>query len=235
MARATRNFFGVPDDRLRDRQRELDRDVAGAADAHQRLLAVLDAALDDGRLDVAVPSRLPGWTVGHVLTHLARNADSIRRVLQGAARGEPVDRYVGGVAGRDAEIEAGHARPAGEQVDDVRRSIWRLEQTWSDPAVWGARSREPSGSELAALDLPGLRRREVEVHAVDLGIGVEPAGWPAEFVRLELRAMEMRWNARRPMGMTGLPPAALAAPPAERLAWLFGRAELAGTEPANLM
>lgn len=235
MARVPRNFFGVPDRDDAGRQRQLDRDVAGAADSHQRLLATLDAALADGCLDVSGPSRLPGWTVGHVLTHVARNADSMTRVLRGGAGGAPVDRYVGGAAGRDAEIAAGYARPAGEQVDDVRRTIWRLEQTWSDPAVWAGRSREPSGFELAAVDLPGLRRREVEVHGVDLGIGVEPTDWPEEFVRLELRVMEMRWNARRPMGMTGLPPAALAAPPAERLAWLYGRAELPGTEPANIM
>ena len=38
--------------------------------------------------------------------------------------------------------------------------------------------------------------------------------------------MEMRWNARRPMGMTGLPQAALDAPPHERLAWLLGRTSI---------
>ena len=55
-------------------------------------------------------------------------------------------------------------------------------------------------------DLAFARWREVEVHRVDLGLGYEPEDWPAEYVRLELREMEMRWNARRPMGLTGLPP-----------------------------
>ncbi len=223
--------------RDRDRDRDLDRDVAGAAAAHQRLLATLDEALADSRLDAAGPSRLPDWTVGHVLTHLARNADSMVRVLEAASRGEVVDRYPGGTAGRNAEIEAGHARTATEQVDDVRRTIWRLEQAWAAAPyeAWEGRSREMSGSELAVRHLPAARRREVEVHLVDLGIGAEPAGWPEEFVRLELREMEMRWNARRPMGMTGLPPEALAAAPQDRLAWLYGRIDLPGLEPAGIM
>ncbi|MGI9031815.1 MAG: maleylpyruvate isomerase family mycothiol-dependent enzyme [Ilumatobacteraceae bacterium] len=217
--------------------RDLDRDVAGAAAAHQRLLTTLDEALADGRLDVARPSRLPDWTVGHVLTHLARNADSMVRVLEAAGRGEVVDRYPGGTAGRNAEIEAGHARPATEQVDDVRRTIWRLDQAWAAPPheAWEGRGREASGSELAVRYLPAARRREVEVHLVDLDIGAEPDGWPTEFVRLELREMEMRWNARRPMGITGLPPEALAAAPHDRLAWLYGRLSLPGLGPAGVM
>lgn len=217
--------------------RELDRDIAGAAAAHQRLLATLDETRAGGRLDATRPSRLPDWTVGHVLTHLARNADSIVRVLEAAGRGEVVDRYPGGTAGRDVEIEAGHLRPTTEQVDDVRRTIWRLEQAWAAAPyeAWEGRSREASGSELAVRHLPAARRREVEVHLVDLDIGAGHAGWPEEFVRLELREMEMRWNARRPMGMTGLPRQALAAAPHDRLAWLYGRIDLPGLEPAGIM
>jgi hypothetical protein len=38
----------------------------------------------------------------------------------------------------------------------------------------------------------------------------------------------MTWRATHPMGMTGLPQAALALPPAQRLAWLLGRVEVEG-------
>jgi len=31
--------------------------------------------------DVRAPSLLPGWTRGHVLSHIARNADGITRTL----------------------------------------------------------------------------------------------------------------------------------------------------------
>ncbi len=43
------------------------------------------------------PSLLPEWSDGHVLTHLARNADSVVRRMEGAARGELVDQYPGGL------------------------------------------------------------------------------------------------------------------------------------------
>ena len=65
------------------------------------------SGLDDAT--VARSSRLPRWTVGHVPTHLARNADAHVRMLEGAAAGEITDQYEGG-AGRSAEIEAGAGR-----------------------------------------------------------------------------------------------------------------------------
>ena len=214
--------------------RQLDRDVAGAASAHQGLLSMLDECLDAGTLDGAAPSRLPLWTVGHVLTHVARNADSIVRVLAAAERGEIIDRYEGGSARRNVEIDEGADRPADELVADVRATIWELEQTWSRQSRWDGRSREAPGREIPVTDLPFMRWREVEVHRADLGLGYGPADWPAEYVRQDLRRMEMRWNARRPMGMTGLPQAAIDAPPHERLAWLLGRTSIGDLEPAGV-
>ena len=46
------------------------------------------------------PSQLPGWSVGHTLTHLARNADSVVWRLGGAAKGERRDQYPGGLEQR---------------------------------------------------------------------------------------------------------------------------------------
>ena len=43
----------------------------------------------------------------------------------------------------------------------------------------------------------------------------------------------MRWNARRPMGLTGLPAEALRASPADRLAWLLDRGSIPGLGPAG--
>lgn len=214
--------------------RQLDRDVAGAAAAHQGLLAMLDECLGAGALDGAAPSRLPGWSIGHVLTHLARNADSMVRVFDAAERGEVIDRYEGGPARRNAEIDDGAGRPAAALVADVRSTIWRLEQTWSGQTRWDGRSREAPGNEVPIIELPFMRWREVEVHRADLGLGYESEDWPAEYVRQDLRLMEMRWNARRPMGMTGLPQASLDAPPHERLAWLLGRTSIGDLPPAGV-
>ena len=210
----------------------LQRHLAGATAAHRGLVAMLDA-LDD-RLDVSAPSRLPDWTIGHVLTHLARNADSNTRVLRAAERGEVVDRYDGGGPGRDAEIEAGFRRPPADQVADIRSSIERLEQQWSVQSHWDGRSRETSGREIPVSDLPFMRWREVEVHRADLGLGYEAEDWPSAYVREELVGLEMRWNARRPMGLTGLPEPARQQPPHIRLAWLLGRTTIEGLDPAGI-
>lgn len=215
-------------------ERRLERHLAGATAAHRGLLTMLDDVAAGGRLDVAAPSLLAGWTVGHVLTHLARNADSNTRVLLAAERGEVVDRYEGGGPGRDAEIEAGRRRPAPDQVADIRHSIDRLEQRWSGQAQWDGRSRETSEREIPVSELPFMRWREVEVHRADLGLGYGPADWPSGYVREELVTLEMRWNARRPMGLTGLPEQARQELPHVRLAWLLGRVTIDGLDPAGI-
>jgi len=183
-------------------------EIEGCRRSHARLLSRL-AGLDDAT--ARQPSLLPGWSVGHVLTHLARNGDSVVRRLEGAARGEVVDQYVGGPAGRAAEIEAGAGRPAGELVEDVATSAARLDQVagaFPDDA-WGRLTRDVSGEERPAATTLFSRWREVEVHHADLGLGYTPADWPPELV--------VRWL-----------PAELAvlgerADPTELLVWVLGR------------
>jgi maleylpyruvate isomerase len=192
-------------------------EIAACRAAHGRLLATV-AELDD---EVARrPSRLPGWTVGHVLTHVARNADGHRRRVEGALRGEDLVRYPDGMDGRNADIEAGAGRPAGELAADVAESARLLEEAWdrAEAAGW------PNGQFLGADTFPvtgtPLRRlREVEVHHVDLGLGYEPADWPGEYVDWEL-----------PRLLARLPERLDAAGARRVLAWLTGR----GPAPADL-
>ena len=56
--------------------------------------------------DVGAPSRLPGWTQGHVLTHIARNADGAVNLLTWARTGVVTPQYASWAA-READIEAG--------------------------------------------------------------------------------------------------------------------------------
>jgi maleylpyruvate isomerase len=211
--------------------RTLDDEIAGCAAAHQRLLADADGWLaDPAPPDVAAPSLLPGWTIGHVLSHLARNADSHRIVLEAACRGESANRYPGGRDQRNGDIDAGAPRPLAEQVADVRRTIWSLEQAWAvmTPEAWSVVGYSMDSTEVMS-ELPFRRWREVEVHHADLGLpGFTMEDWSPEYVRRELRLGEMAWDARQPMGLTGLPPAAKALPPVQRLAWLAGRLDVPG-------
>src|ERR1700733_1452752 len=88
--------------------------------------------------DARRPSLMAGWTMGHVLTHLARNADAMVRTLDGALRNEPTAMYPQGARGRDADIQAGAKRSMAEIVVDVRAAAQRLDDTWSTmtPTIW---------------------------------------------------------------------------------------------------
>jgi maleylpyruvate isomerase len=212
-----------------------ERDIGRVGEAHAALVAHLDAMTGTSGADSALPSLLPGWTRGHLLTHVARNADSFVRVLEAARRGESTTQYEGGVEGRNADIEAGSRRDWDTLVADVRASAWGLDEVFSTQDRWDLSMTNPAGEAVPHSELPGRRLREVVVHHADLGDdGYTPADWPSDYVREELRRMEMVYNARQPMGVTGLPDAALRSTPLERLCWLLGRGEIDGLEPAGV-
>jgi maleylpyruvate isomerase len=213
----------------------LQRDIGRVRDAHTALVDHLDAMAGRPDADPMLPSLLPGWTRGHVLTHIARNADSFVRVLEAARRGEVAAQYEGGVEGRNADIEAGSTREWDSLVSDVRSSAWRLDEVFATQDRWDLAMTNSAGEAVPHSDLPSRRLREVVVHHADVGDGAyTPADWPPDYVREELRRMEMVYSARQPMGVTGLPDAALRATPIERLCWLLGRGEIAGLEPAGV-
>jgi uncharacterized protein (TIGR03083 family) len=128
------------------------------------------------------PSLLPRWSRGHVLTHIARNADSLRNLLIWARTGVETPQYPNGEA-RDEAIEAGAGRPAVELVADVDTSanLLAAEATGLTMTNWAAEVRGMRGAPHPAWF--SLRRRlsEVEIHHVDLGMGYRPADWPAPF------------------------------------------------------
>ena len=84
-------------------------------------------------------------------------------------------------------------------------------------------------------DLVFIRWREVTVHHADLGLGYSWSDWDTEYVRLELARLNMLWASRKPMGMTDLPPQAMAVTPHQRVAWLLGRAEIKGLGAAEII
>ena len=205
----------------------------GMVRAHAALAALLDG-LDDAAM--RRPSLLANWSVGHVLTHIARNADGFRAVVEGAAVGEVRPMYPGGPTQRNGDIEAGAGRSAEAIADDVRSASAGLEAALAalDETGWAGEGSAPFGA-LPVDDVPHRRWREVEVHLSDLGVGPTWRDWSPAFVRSELRVMGMLWNSRLPMGMTGLPAAAFAVDDHHRLAWLLGRATIDGLEPSGLM
>lgn len=212
---------------------DVDRDRAGAARAHAAVVATLHDLTDR---QVAQPSLLPGWTVGHVASHIARNAEGHVRMFDAATRGQVGEMYPGGRDQRTGDIEAGARRTAAEIVADVTTTVVRLEAVWDamPSSAWGGRGITIAGEETMA-DLLFIRWRETEVHHADLGLGFSWSDWDAEYVRLDLVRLGMLWASRKPMGMTALPSEAKSVDDRHRLAWLLGRAEIDGLTPAGIM
>jgi maleylpyruvate isomerase len=200
--------------------------IAHVRRAHDRLLRAIDSLSDE---DMRGSTALPGWTVGHVLTHVARNADSHVRRTEAALSGQIVEQYDGSYVGRDLAIQAGSVRPAPEIIDDVHGSTRAVDETWRALRVdaWTRRSRDVNGRERPLFELPSRRWQEVEVHLVDINVGVSHRDWPPEFIlewlprtrermwsQLPLEASRVSWDH-----------------PADELAWLYGRFSRVGLAP----
>ncbi|MFD4023560.1 maleylpyruvate isomerase family mycothiol-dependent enzyme [Streptomyces sp. NPDC058576] len=169
-------------------------DLGAVREATERLLGAV------GKLDnaaVAEPSRLPGWSRGHVLTHLSRNADAIGNVL----RGLPM--YASSET-RDADIAAGAPRPAAEQLRDLRETAEGFLAVAAEPADWSRTVTLRNGVTDSAARVPFRRRVEVELHHVDLDIGYELEDLPAEFVEREIAFLADRFLGNEGVPATGL-------------------------------
>ena len=171
---------------------DVSESISGCRQASAVLLDGVGAGAGWTDATARQPSLLPGWSVGHVLTHLARNADSHRRMAEAAAEGRVVDQYPGGPVQREAEIEAGARRPAGQILDDLRASrvgAAGRPGTGLAPEVVGP------GTVAAVAPSPGrwpeqpfLRWREVALHSSDLGLdGLAAEQWSDAYVDHELR------------------------------------------------
>lgn len=151
------------------------------ADATARLLDTVDSLADDR---FAEPSLLPGWSIGHVVAHLALNAEAITQVLQAVAGGQTTTMYADD-ATRDADIES----LGGEDPEELRTRL-SVSATFlaEQIAVLDPRDddtefeRTPGGYVLRVGTMPFLRVREVEIHHADLGVGFTHRDWPEEFV-----------------------------------------------------
>ncbi|MFE9095032.1 maleylpyruvate isomerase family mycothiol-dependent enzyme [Streptomyces sp. NPDC007264] len=203
-------------------------DLASVRDATERLLNAV-ALLDNAA--VAEPSRLPGWTRGHVLAHLARNADALVNVLEG----RPM--YASAQA-RDADIERDAPRPPAVQLADLRESAARFQKAGEAPADWSRTVELRNGVTDSAARVPFRRWIEVELHHVDLGVGYELEDLPAEFVEREIDFLAERFGGHKEVPSTALEaggrvwttgggaeggPVSVRGPAPDLLGWLSGR------------
>ena len=147
--------------------------------ATSRYLATVQRLTDD---DVRAPSLLPGWTRGHVITHLSRNADALCNLLRWGLTGEVCPMYAS-QEHRDSDVEDGAGRSAAELVRDAIFSADRFEPAARmlpadrhDVMV----TRTPGSEPFAVGTVGAMRRTEVEVHHADLGLDYTAADWPTD-------------------------------------------------------
>lgn len=176
--------------------------------SHARVLSSVSALEEH---DLRQPSNLPGWSRAHVLSHLALNADSVVRRLGGALRGVVLEQYVGGAAGRAAEIEEAATRSAMEILDHVRKSADDVDTLFASfpEEAWAHPISAVNGPNRPARSVVFARWREVEAHHVDLRLEYQVANWPevlvARWLPTTLDGLEDRADRR------------------ELLAWTLGR------------
>ena len=100
----------------------------------------------------AEPSLLPDWSRGHVVAHLALNAEGLSRVLTGAHTGQPATMYDSPEA-RDADIDELASAPAADVRNRLLAATTSFEQAigamrekdW-EPASSARRGVSPSRS-----------------------------------------------------------------------------------------
>ncbi|MEW2067511.1 maleylpyruvate isomerase family mycothiol-dependent enzyme [Streptomyces sp. NPDC007346] len=159
-------------------------DLGAVREATDRLLS------EAGKWDnaaLAEPSRLPGWSRGHVLAHLSRNADALGNVL----RGLPM--YASSET-RDADIEAGAPRPLAEQLADFEESADRFRAAAAEPADWSRTVTLRNGVTDSASRVPFRRLIELEIHHVDLDVGYELEDLPEAFTEREIAFLTDRFT-----------------------------------------
>ena len=221
------------------------RSMARIGEATDRLLASAGALTDTG---VREPSLLPGWTRGHVLTHIARNADGLGNLLRWARTGITTPMYASREA-RRADIEAGAGRSAADLAADVQATAiaFAAEAASLPDGAWAAQVQGLTGPPIPGRGVLDWRLREVEIHHVDLAVGYRPGDWPGEFVTASLPGVAGEFAGREDTPSCLLQPdgsgpgpfqigpeqptgqqVLVRGSPADLLAWLIGRDDGSG-------
>jgi maleylpyruvate isomerase len=167
---------------------------------------LLDTARTLSDAEVPAPSLLPGWSRGHVLSHLARNADGLVNLLRWAATGVEHPQYADADA-REAGIEAGAGRPIAEQIADIEQGHRRFidavalvpAENWEHEVKWVSGDPRPASKILES------RIREVVIHHVDLDAGYSASDWPSALAFRVLVSVIPALEARKMAPLTLLP------------------------------
>ncbi|WP_045877768.1 maleylpyruvate isomerase family mycothiol-dependent enzyme [Pseudofrankia sp. DC12] len=189
------------------------------------LLSQVAKLTDD---EFRTPSLLPGWTRGHVIAHVARNAEALGRLVDWARTG--VESRMYSSAGQRADEIA---RTAAEAAPILRQDAASTAQALDHSLAqlsdeqWHRQIRSALGRVIPAAEVPWLRIREVWLHAVDIDTGATVHDIPADIIDLLLDDVTTTLSAK-----PGCPCLVLAPTDRERAWALGGAGQHAGPHPA---
>lgn len=126
-------------------------------------------------------STLPGWTNAHLVAHLGYNARGLSRLVRWARTGEETPMYES-MQARTEEIDDGAQLSPTELRTLAIEADQRLRADMAELTEWDAKVRTSRGATVSATAIPWMRAREVWIHAVDLGTGLEFGDFPADLV-----------------------------------------------------
>ncbi|MFJ7748329.1 maleylpyruvate isomerase family mycothiol-dependent enzyme [Arthrobacter sp. NPDC097144] len=166
--------------------------------------------------DVRDASRLPGWSRGHIMAHVAGVADAMERQLRYAADGETIGLYDGGSDGRNRAIDEGAVRSAeqhrqqlGASLNSALSAFRNLQESdWRTPISYRGGVVRDGGLALW---------RELVIHGTDLGTGGEADAWSPQLCEhlFGFLAARVPSGVRLRIQPRGMAPRVLAAVPLE--------------------
>lgn len=232
-------------DRAFGRSTNVPIELADVAGAHRRFEQLIEMLTPE---DMAGPSKLPDWTVGHVVAHLICNARALTRVITAVAAGQPATLY-DSLEHRAAGIDTVRAWAPADLRIELAATNKSFESAWTqaDPQllVNGTASAFPGSDSFSVSTVLHRRLREVEVHSADCGTRrYTYESWSDRFVDFELTEQwpDVATRAQQPIhlvdetGVHHTTEGAVQMPArfATRrtiLAWLLGRIQPDGFPP----
>lgn len=210
------------------------------SDATQRLLGFTIAMDED---EWREPTPLPGWSRAHVATHLARDADRLRGVIEAAAAGLPQP-PAPTRAERVADLETGADRDGLALQIDLDTSAGSLQAAiekltdWTVPVTL-------HDLDLTVAAVPLARLHEVCVHHLDLDHGtgadaIDPAAaawllrWVLDLLAdADLPSLRLEGDSLAAEVGSGGEARRVSASDARLWAWLSGRLVASGVSGAD--
>jgi uncharacterized protein (TIGR03083 family) len=155
------------------------------------------AALDSKALNA--PSRLPGWSRLTIACHLRYGAEAVNRMVGDTVAGRATSYYPEGRSQqRPGTLLPGPSETGAQVIAALRAKGTELDRAWADLSSgdWERPIQEtaPDLGPVSLAFLALLRLSEVEVHGLDLDVGVDE--WSDLFVRTALPA-RLEWLPAR--------------------------------------